>query len=218
MRSSSLALAVALPAPAPSFAQDADDIGQGCERKVKKAKRLIGRSVVHGQIAVPEGFRYIFWGDRHHRRSAHSGRYGLGTHPGSPHTDGGPRGAGSERISGHRPRASVSLSVLVLRDIPNSRHTSDIDSPSSRRPTKRRRSSITELAFHGIYTSRVKSAGKCDPCVRYEMELMSRAAHIGYKVQSRSGPYCNGTPIAGCTNSTLPTSLLVLVWISPLSI
>jgi hypothetical protein len=60
MRSSSLALAVALPAPAPSFAQDADDIGQGCERKVKKAKRLIGRSVVHGQIAVPEGFRYIF--------------------------------------------------------------------------------------------------------------------------------------------------------------
>jgi hypothetical protein len=30
---------------------------------------------------------------------------------------------------------------------------------SSRRPTKRRRCSITQLAFHGIYTSRVKSAG-----------------------------------------------------------
>jgi Integrase core domain len=39
--------------------------------------------------------------------------------------------------------------------------TSDIDSPSSRRPTKRRRSSISELAFHGICTSRVKSAARC---------------------------------------------------------
>src|SRR5215471_2830762 len=47
---------------------------------------------------------------------------------------------------------------------------------SSRRLTKRRRSSITELAFHGIYTSPVKTAGKCNPCVRYEMEPMSRAA------------------------------------------
>jgi hypothetical protein len=45
-----------------------------------------------------------------------------------------------------------------------------------RRPTKRSRSSITELTFHGIYTSRVKSAGKCNPCVRYEMEPMCRVA------------------------------------------
>src|SRR6266511_1613865 len=34
--------------------------------------------------------------------------------------------------------------------MPNSRHTSVMASPSSRRATKRRRSSITELAFHGI--------------------------------------------------------------------
>lgn len=36
----------------------------------------------------------------------------------------------------------------------NSRRTSVMASPSSRRATKRRRSSITELAFHGINTSR----------------------------------------------------------------
>jgi hypothetical protein len=45
-----------------------------------------------------------------------------------------------------------------------------------------RRSSITELTFHGIYTSRVKSAGKCNPCVRYEMEPMSRAPHLCFRV------------------------------------
>src|SRR3954464_4634096 len=38
--------------------------------------------------------------------------------------------------------------------MPNSRHTSVMASPSNSRATKRRRSSITELAFHGIYTSR----------------------------------------------------------------
>ena len=38
--------------------------------------------------------------------------------------------------------------------MPNSRHTSVMLSPSSRRATKRRRSSITELAVHGINTSR----------------------------------------------------------------
>src|SRR5258705_4323155 len=53
-------------------------------------------------------------------------------------------------------------------------------SPSSRRATKRRRSSITELAFPGIHTSRLQSlqkSEKCNPCVRYEMSPMSRAAH-----------------------------------------
>src|SRR6202165_4960780 len=50
-------------------------------------------------------------------------------------------------------------------------------SPSSRRATKRRRSSITELAFHGIHTSRLQKSEKCNPCVRYEMSPMSRAAH-----------------------------------------
>src|ERR1700730_15507200 len=38
--------------------------------------------------------------------------------------------------------------------MPNSRQTSVMASPSRSRATKRRRSSITELAFHGIYTSR----------------------------------------------------------------
>jgi hypothetical protein len=36
-------------------------------RKVKKLKRLKGRSVVHGQHSGPEVFRYIFFGDWHHR-------------------------------------------------------------------------------------------------------------------------------------------------------
>src|SRR6266550_5761800 len=57
--------------------------------------------------------------------------------------------------------------------MPNSRHMSVIASPSSRRATKRRRSSITELSFHGIHTSRPKaksvthvSGTKCHPCLR----------------------------------------------------
>src|SRR5690348_15881706 len=37
--------------------------------------------------------------------------------------------------------------------MPNSRQTSVMASPSRSRATKRRRSSITELAFHGIHTS-----------------------------------------------------------------
>src|SRR5437762_6807279 len=42
--------------------------------------------------------------------------------------------------------------------MPKSRHTSVMASPSNRRATKRRRSSITELAFHGINTSRAQKA------------------------------------------------------------
>src|SRR5262249_54231988 len=38
--------------------------------------------------------------------------------------------------------------------MPNSRQTSVMASPSRSRATKRRRSSMTELAFHGIHTSR----------------------------------------------------------------
>src|SRR5689334_21863401 len=38
--------------------------------------------------------------------------------------------------------------------MPKSRQTSVMASPSRSRATKRRRSSITELAFHGIHTSR----------------------------------------------------------------
>src|SRR4249920_708319 len=42
--------------------------------------------------------------------------------------------------------------------MPNSRQTSVMASPSRSRATKRRRSSITELAFHGIHTSRRSKA------------------------------------------------------------
>jgi hypothetical protein len=44
-----------------------------------------------------------------------------------------------------------------LREIPNSRQTSVIDSPSSNFATNRKRSSITEHSFHGIDTSRPKA-------------------------------------------------------------
>src|SRR5204862_2476785 len=58
--------------------------------------------------------------------------------------------------------------------MPNSRHISVIGSPSRSRATKRRRSSIAELSFHGIHTSRSKKAKsvthvsgtKCHLCLR----------------------------------------------------
>jgi hypothetical protein len=63
--------------------------------KVKKPKRLIGRSVVHGHDSGAGGVP-VFLGDRHHTRgSAQRGRYGLGAHPGLRHRDGGPRAADS---------------------------------------------------------------------------------------------------------------------------
>jgi hypothetical protein len=102
------------------------------------------------------------------------------------------------------PQCAMTITARSLRDLPRDRMGRDhSSSPRSKptpaaaaaflgagspvshltplalhawRPTKRRRSSITVLAFHGIYTSRVKSAGKCNPCVRYVMEPMSRAA------------------------------------------
>src|SRR3546814_13593856 len=46
-----------------------------------------------------------------------------------------------------------SSDLPVFREISNARHTSLMLSPSRRRATKRRRSSITELSFHGINTS-----------------------------------------------------------------
>ncbi len=74
----------------------------GRARKVKKLKRLMGRSVVHGQHSGAGGVPVLFLGDRHHRGSAQRGRYGLGAHAGLRHKDGGSRAAGPERISGHR--------------------------------------------------------------------------------------------------------------------
>src|SRR5205085_1387770 len=56
--------------------------------------------------------------------------------------------------------------------MPNSRHISVRGSPSRMRATKRRRSSTTELSFHGINTSRPKaksvthvSGTLCHPCL-----------------------------------------------------
>src|SRR6476661_5760416 len=47
-------------------------------------------------------------------------------------------------------------------------------SSSSRRATTRKRSSITELALHGIHTSRITKAGKCNPYVRYVLSPVLR--------------------------------------------
>src|SRR5467141_2304458 len=57
----------------------------------------------------------------------------------------------------------------------NSRHSATIFSPSSKRPTKRTRSSITEHSFQGITPS--PKGKKCHPCVRYKVSPMCQAAH-----------------------------------------
>ncbi|MBV1707853.1 MAG: hypothetical protein KGQ37_11675, partial [Hyphomicrobiales bacterium] len=50
--------------------------------------------------------------------------------------------------------------------------------PSRSRAMKRNRSSMTELTFHGIHTSRHQKNGKkCNPCVRYKMSPVSQAVH-----------------------------------------
>src|SRR5215475_1279772 len=66
--------------------------------------------------------------------------------------------------------------------MPNSRQTPVIASPSRSRATKRRRSSMTELAFHGIHTLPQNKSGKCNPCVRYVLSPVSRAAHYPNKL------------------------------------
>ena len=58
-------------------------------------------------------------------------------------------------------------------------------SPSSRRDTNRRRSSITEHSFHGIDTS-PGNPGKCYLCVRYDPSPMSQVAH---RTTSRPGQH-----------------------------
>ena len=62
----------------------------------------------------------------------------------------------------------------VLREMPNSRHSAVIVSPSSRRATKRSRSSMGVVSLHGIHTSRREKAESvthvpgtnCHPCPR----------------------------------------------------
>jgi hypothetical protein len=81
--------------------------------------------------------------------------------------------------------------------------TSVMASPSSRRATKRRRSSITELAFHGIHTSRLQKSEKCNPCARYEMSPMSRAAHHNLNLR----PFPTLACVCTVSASHLPPSL-----------
>src|SRR5690606_20252600 len=64
--------------------------------------------------------------------------------------------------------------------MPKSRHTSLIPSPSSKRATNRRRSSITEVSLHGIDTSRPNTE-KCNPCLRYELSPISQVGHQRFR-------------------------------------
>ena len=72
----------------------------------------------------------------------------------------------------------------VFREMPNSRHSAVIGSPSSRRATKRRRSSMTVLSLHGIHTSGREKAESvthvsgtfCNPCPR--PLINARGAHV----------------------------------------
>jgi hypothetical protein len=60
---------------------------------------------------------------------------------------------------GLKPMLFIAVENLVA-GLANSRHKTVISSPSSRRATKRRRSSLTELSFHGIHTSRLPQQTK----------------------------------------------------------
>src|SRR6478672_1034653 len=78
--------------------------------------------------------------------------------------------------------------------MPNSRARSDMASPSSRRTTKRRRSSITEHSFQGIFTSRRKaesvthvSGTFCHLCLGSLTKLEKPNNRTGHLVR-RKGP------------------------------
>ena len=77
--------------------------------------------------------------------------------------------------------------VAGLRDIPKDRQTSLMPSPSSNRATNRRRSSITELSFHGINTSRkpAKSVTYVSGTIRY-LSLRSDTLYTDYCPDWRS--------------------------------
>src|SRR5579862_1243050 len=95
--------------------------------------------------------------------------------------------------------------------MPNSRQTSVIASPSSRRPTKHRRSSITELSFHGINTSRPKaksvthvSGTICHLCLRpYRGTLVGSL--------SRFAALCR-TTLSGLVRRRPPSQVCARAW------
>src|SRR5215471_2811994 len=82
--------------------------------------------------------------------------------------------------------------------MPKSRHTSVIVSPSNSRATNRRRSSITELAFHGINTSRPQKAKsvthvsgtKCHPCLG-PLKRSARFKPSNRRNQLQPRPHCS---------------------------
>src|SRR5438034_952124 len=109
--------------------------------------------------------------------------------------------------------------------MPNSRHIWVIGSPSRSRATKRRRSSITELAFHGIDTSRPKaesvthvSGTKCHPCLgpltrcRTPDTSGSSARHPGAE---RRNEGALPLPNSLSTASTPPATTLILSPVCP---
>src|SRR5437870_11061640 len=96
--------------------------------------------------------------------------------------------------------------------MPNSRHIWVIGSPSRSRATKRRRSSITELAFHGIDTSRPKaesvthvSGTKCHPCLGPLRRDQARRTALDDRIVRRAPPgsFRRGSPDAAVDEAVL---------------
>src|SRR6266704_6784744 len=96
----------------------------------------------------------------------------------------------------------------------NSRQSATIFSPSSKRPTKRTRSSITEHSFQGIASSprggsvTYVSGTNCHPCVRPLMPIHS------HECENRSSEhfYCVGTNNIWGSRSLTPSSYDESVW------
>ncbi len=82
--------------------------------------------------------------------------------------------------------AVADLRSRSWREIPNSRHTSLMLSPSSRRATKRSRSSITEHSLHGINTSPLQGGGVTHVSGT-KRHLISRASVTGRASAGRPG-------------------------------
>src|SRR5262249_25934750 len=64
--------------------------------------------------------------------------------------------------------------------MPNSRHRPAIFSPSSRRATNLRRSSMGLHSFQGILLSRQK-ARLCNPCLRNELSPLPQEGHARFR-------------------------------------
>lgn len=78
----------------------------------------------------------------------------------------------------------------VLREMPNSRHTSLMPSPSRRRATKRKRSSVTNTPPRHQHLP--PNREKCYPCVRYSPSPISQVGDITYlfRADCTASAYC----------------------------